>query len=159
MIRRPPRSTQAKTLFPYTTLFRSQGNQGNGTAKHSSSRACRASHQAPPPARSVANQQEDSRAGGSRWLEPSEARGLQPRYETELDGLPSRVKSGPPPAAPPPRPDRSQQHYSQTPPDAERDYSYQRLSTMTVQSHYDNIDDFSPGPQPPSSQPSPLHFI
>ena len=23
MIRRPPRSTQAKTLFPYTTLFRS----------------------------------------------------------------------------------------------------------------------------------------
>ena len=25
MIRRPPRSTQAKTLFPYTTLFRSPG--------------------------------------------------------------------------------------------------------------------------------------
>ena len=25
MIRRPPRSTQAKTLFPYTTLFRSIG--------------------------------------------------------------------------------------------------------------------------------------
>ena len=25
MIRRPPRSTQAKTLFPYTTLFRSTG--------------------------------------------------------------------------------------------------------------------------------------
>ena len=25
MIRRPPRSTQAKTLFPYTTLFRSMG--------------------------------------------------------------------------------------------------------------------------------------
>ena len=25
MIRRPPRSTQAKTLFPYTTLFRSGG--------------------------------------------------------------------------------------------------------------------------------------
>ena len=24
MIRRPPRSTQAKTLFPYTTLFRSR---------------------------------------------------------------------------------------------------------------------------------------
>ena len=24
MIRRPPRSTQAKTLFPYTTLFRSE---------------------------------------------------------------------------------------------------------------------------------------
>ena len=26
MIRRPPRSTQAKTLFPYTTLFRSEGH-------------------------------------------------------------------------------------------------------------------------------------
>src|SRR5216117_1894728 len=28
MIRRPPRSTQGRTLFPYTTLFRSQGNVG-----------------------------------------------------------------------------------------------------------------------------------
>ena len=28
MIRRPPRSTQAKTLFPYTTLFRSGGGAG-----------------------------------------------------------------------------------------------------------------------------------
>ena len=27
MIRRPPRSTQAKTLFPYTTLFRSPKNK------------------------------------------------------------------------------------------------------------------------------------
>src|SRR5216110_3925732 len=26
MIRRPPRSTQAHTLFPYTTLFRSHGS-------------------------------------------------------------------------------------------------------------------------------------
>ena len=30
MIRRPPRSTQAKTLFPYTTLFRSGGGAGWG---------------------------------------------------------------------------------------------------------------------------------
>ena len=28
MIRRPPRSTQAKTLFPYTTLFRSRAAHG-----------------------------------------------------------------------------------------------------------------------------------
>src|SRR3546814_10525524 len=27
MIRRPPRSTRTDTLFPYTTLFRSQGGQ------------------------------------------------------------------------------------------------------------------------------------
>ena len=30
MIRRPPRSTQAKTLFPYTTLFRSDPHIVNG---------------------------------------------------------------------------------------------------------------------------------
>src|SRR3546814_12626760 len=28
MIRRPPRSTRTDTLFPYTTLFRSQGSGG-----------------------------------------------------------------------------------------------------------------------------------
>src|SRR3546814_1590334 len=28
MIRRPPRSTRTDTLFPYTTLFRSQGQPG-----------------------------------------------------------------------------------------------------------------------------------
>src|SRR3546814_8864178 len=28
MIRRPPRSTGTDTLFPYTTLFRSRGQQG-----------------------------------------------------------------------------------------------------------------------------------
>src|SRR5213592_1335844 len=31
MIRRPPRSTQRSTLFPYTTLFRSIGFAGLGT--------------------------------------------------------------------------------------------------------------------------------
>src|SRR3546814_9553786 len=29
MIRRPPRSTRTDTLFPYTTLFRSDGNVGD----------------------------------------------------------------------------------------------------------------------------------
>src|SRR3546814_15599954 len=29
MIRRPPRSTRTDTLFPYTTLFRSQSRRGN----------------------------------------------------------------------------------------------------------------------------------
>src|SRR3546814_10855614 len=29
MIRRPPRSTRTDTLFPYTTLFRSQANQSH----------------------------------------------------------------------------------------------------------------------------------
>src|SRR3546814_6696078 len=29
MIRRPPRSTRTDTLFPYTTLFRSEGRRGS----------------------------------------------------------------------------------------------------------------------------------
>src|SRR3546814_13435625 len=30
MIRRPPRSTRTDTLFPYTTLFREEGDRGAG---------------------------------------------------------------------------------------------------------------------------------
>src|SRR3546814_2651624 len=33
MIRRPPRSTRTDTLFPYTTLFRSDGEGGNDRAR------------------------------------------------------------------------------------------------------------------------------
>src|SRR5213596_3853554 len=43
MIRRPPRSTQDRTLFPYTTLFRSR-------PRSSSSRRTRDSSATPPPA-------------------------------------------------------------------------------------------------------------
>src|SRR5213596_928761 len=34
MIRRPPRSTQDRTLFPYTTLFRSADVAGDGSVEH-----------------------------------------------------------------------------------------------------------------------------
>src|SRR3546814_19065995 len=34
MIRRPPRSTRTDTLFPYTTLFRSNGQKANGQRKN-----------------------------------------------------------------------------------------------------------------------------
>src|SRR3546814_13536745 len=34
MIRRPPRSTRTDTLFPYTTLFRSQYSAGGDPAGH-----------------------------------------------------------------------------------------------------------------------------
>src|SRR6187399_3447528 len=33
MIRRPPRSTQQRTLFPYTTLFRSHGGNAHGVGQ------------------------------------------------------------------------------------------------------------------------------
>uniref|UniRef100_A0A6Q2Z1W1 Rho GTPase-activating protein 32 n=1 Tax=Esox lucius TaxID=8010 RepID=A0A6Q2Z1W1_ESOLU len=59
--------------------------------------------------------------------------------------------------------ERPQQHYSQTPmPEPDRDYSYQlhgrqqRHSTVTVQSHYDNLDDYHPAavPQPQAPMPN-----
>src|SRR3546814_11433594 len=42
MIRRPPRSTRTDTLFPYTTLFRSdrQGAGGEGARDHDQHGAC-----------------------------------------------------------------------------------------------------------------------
>src|SRR3546814_18530186 len=33
MIRRPPRSTRTDTLFPYTTLFRSEGNRADDRSR------------------------------------------------------------------------------------------------------------------------------
>src|SRR3546814_7275375 len=39
MIRRPPRSTRTDTLFPYTTLFRSQWRERQKAAKNAVSRA------------------------------------------------------------------------------------------------------------------------
>ncbi|XP_056140736.1 rho GTPase-activating protein 32 isoform X2 [Lampris incognitus] len=113
-------------------------------------------------------------------------RNFQPRYERpEPDHQPSKAKisSGyhstdeQPPA---PReqkarskPERShsvreqqqqQQHYSQGTPDLDRDYSCQKHGTKSAQSHYDNLDDYHPIPQPqapvqkrggPSSFPAP----
>src|SRR3546814_12898598 len=34
MIRRPPRSTRTDTLFPYTTLFRSERDAGDADVRH-----------------------------------------------------------------------------------------------------------------------------
>src|SRR3546814_8960828 len=41
MIRRPPRSTRTDTLFPYTTLFRSQSAGGRGLGRRASGRGAR----------------------------------------------------------------------------------------------------------------------
>ncbi|XP_034745503.1 rho GTPase-activating protein 32 isoform X3 [Etheostoma cragini] len=43
---------------------------------------------------------------------------------------------------------REQQHYSQGNPDLDRDFSYQKQGTKTPLSHYDNLDDYHPVPQP-----------
>lgn len=83
-------------------------------------------------------------------------RGHQPRYEC-ADASGYHVTDEQPPA---PReqlnrtkPERShsvreQLLYSQAKCDADRDYTYQKQGTKTVQSHYDNLDDYHPVPQP-----------
>ncbi|XP_070699873.1 rho GTPase-activating protein 32 isoform X1 [Pempheris klunzingeri] len=59
---------------------------------------------------------------------------------------------------------REQQPYSQGKSELDRDYSYQKPGTKAAQSHYDNLDDYHPVPQPqapvqkrggPGSYPAP----
>ncbi|XP_071316708.1 rho GTPase-activating protein 32 isoform X3 [Trachinotus anak] len=93
-------------------------------------------------------------------------RNFQPRYDcSDSDHHQSKVKtvssyhspedqpSAPREQLPRSKPERSlsvreQQHYNQGKPDLDRDYSYQKHGTKTVQSHYDNLDDYHPVPQP-----------
>ena len=72
MIRRPPRSTQAKTLFPYTTLFRSP-----------------ASVRGPPPAAASGGHPPSRRAG------PPPPRPLPPRSTGSRPAGPATVAHGP----------------------------------------------------------------
>uniref|UniRef100_A0A8C8FSQ7 Rho GTPase-activating protein 32 n=1 Tax=Oncorhynchus tshawytscha TaxID=74940 RepID=A0A8C8FSQ7_ONCTS len=153
--------------------------QGNGTGdKHSNSRTCQVSHshQAQHPPRYQAHQQDPGDG----------ARSFQPRYEQpDPDRHQNRSKtpgsyqdnddhqhqSAPVKAQAPPKPERShsirerqQQHYSQAATsEPDRDHSYQphggqqRHSTMAIQSHYDNLDDYHPAaiPQPQAPMPNP----
>ncbi|XP_008426588.1 rho GTPase-activating protein 32 isoform X2 [Poecilia reticulata] len=43
---------------------------------------------------------------------------------------------------------REEQHLNQSKADLDRDYSYQKHSNKPMQSHYDNLDDYHPVPQP-----------
>src|SRR2546426_3916105 len=67
MIRRPPRST----LFPYTTLFRSQPLVGSVTSRPESRRISHARKR--PPSRRGRGER-DPPGDGSRWREPMEKR-------------------------------------------------------------------------------------
>ncbi|XP_076607226.1 rho GTPase-activating protein 32 isoform X2 [Chaetodon auriga] len=92
-------------------------------------------------------------------------RNFQPRYDCpDSDHHQSKVKTSsgyhntneqPAPREQLPRskPERShsireQQHHSQGKPELDRDYSYQKHGTKMAQSHYDNLDDYHPVPQP-----------
>lgn len=47
---------------------------------------------------------------------------------------------------------QEEQTYSQSKPDLDRDYVYKKHGTKTVQSHYDNLDDYHPAPPQASFQ-------
>ncbi len=122
----------------------------------------------------------EKQPSSKHWQGHSDSRSAQPRYErSDLDHHICRVKATssasedeqavPVKPAPPPKPERShsvreRQHYNQSSlpahlpdnSDHSESYSHQsqghRQSAITLQSHYDNLDDYHPVPQ---SQTSP----
>ncbi|XP_054481625.1 rho GTPase-activating protein 32 isoform X2 [Anoplopoma fimbria] len=154
------------------------GEKSDGLAKQSGSKKCQSSHSLPATlSHSLSHQQESSRheakyetgddGSRSHWQHdyPSK-RSFQPRYDCpDSDHLQSKGKtptgyhstddqpSGPREAVGRSKLERShsvreQQHYSQGNPEPDRDYSYQKHGTKPVLSHYDNLDDYHPVPQP-----------
>lgn len=143
------------------------------------------SHAVQPLTRSLSYHQESSRheakfdpaddnASSKHWQqEHSDTRNIQPRYERpDPDRHQNRAKTtsgyhstdnqspAPAKAVAPPKPERAhgtreRPHHSQTNPELDRDYSYQRHGSATVQSHYDNLDNYhSATPQPQAPIPS-----
>lgn len=146
--------------------------------KQSSSKRCQSSHSVPVAlSHNVSYQQdgsyreakyetaEDKQSGDTsrskHWQQehPSK-RNIQPHYECpNFDHHQSKLKapsvyhtSDDQPSARSKlersRSVREQQHCSQSKPELDRDYSYQKHGTKMVQSHYDNLDDYHPIPQP-----------
>ncbi|XP_056296558.1 rho GTPase-activating protein 32 isoform X2 [Pseudoliparis swirei] len=149
------------------------GAKSDGLAKQSGSKKCQSSHSLPAAvSHSLSLQQEtadDSRSQHWQQDYPGK-RSFAPRYEcADFDHHQGNVKtlSGyhsteEQPSAPREQLSRSklershsgreqQQHYSQGNPDLDRDFSYQKHGTKPVQSHYDNLDDYHPAPQPQAS--------
>uniref|UniRef100_A0A672SNY0 Rho GTPase-activating protein 32 n=1 Tax=Sinocyclocheilus grahami TaxID=75366 RepID=A0A672SNY0_SINGR len=119
----------------------------------------------------------EKQPSSKHWQEHSESRTAQPRYErSDLDRHICRVKATssasedeqavPVRLAPPPKPERShsvreRQHYNQSSlpahladnSDHSGSYSHQSpgQSAITLQSHYDNLDDYHPVPQSQTS--------
>src|SRR3546814_1614365 len=90
MIRRPPRSTRTDTLFPYTTLFRSQRDAGSGriwsARQPAHERRASADRTGPPPLR-----RRDDAGGGAFGRRPRANRG-KPRSEEHTSELQSLMR-------------------------------------------------------------------
>ncbi|CAN9501379.1 unnamed protein product [Ophioblennius macclurei] len=164
-----------------------QGDKSDGLSKQSGSKKCQSSHSLPStlshslshPPESADDKLCGDGGRSKHWQQefPTK-RTFQPRYECpDSEHHPSKAKApsgyhgadDQPPASreqlPRSKPERSHsvresQHYGK----ADLDYAYQKHGTKTVQSHYDNLDDYHPVPQPqapvqkrggPSSYPAP----
>uniref|UniRef100_A0A671U2J0 Rho GTPase-activating protein 32 n=1 Tax=Sparus aurata TaxID=8175 RepID=A0A671U2J0_SPAAU len=150
-------------------------DKSDGLAKQSSSKKCQSSHSLPATlSHSLSHQQEsgrheakyetgeDKQTGDSsrskHWQqEYPNKRNFQPRYECpDSDHHQSKVKTSSgyhntddQPSAPREQPTRSKPERSHSgKPELDRDYSYQKPGTKPTQSHYDNLDDYHPVPQP-----------
>ncbi|XP_030601687.1 rho GTPase-activating protein 32 isoform X5 [Archocentrus centrarchus] len=147
------------------------GDKSDALSKQSSSKKCQSSHSLPSAlSHSLSHQQESGRheakhEPGDDGGRSKHKRNFQARYDCpDSDHHQSKAKTSSSyhntddqPSAPREqmsrsKPERShsvrEQHYSQAKADLDRDYSCQKHSTKTVQSHYDNLDDYHPVPQP-----------
>lgn len=138
------------------------GDKSDGHVKQSSSKKCQSSHSLPATlSHSLSHQQESGRhesgddGRSKHWQHPNK-RNFQPRYEcpdSKAKTLSGYHGVDDPQSAPREqvartKPERShsvreQQHYN-----VDRDYTYQKHSSKPEQSHYDNLDDYHPVPQP-----------
>ncbi|XP_068186830.1 rho GTPase-activating protein 32 isoform X3 [Antennarius striatus] len=146
-----------------------------GLAKQSGSRKYQSSHSLPATlSHSLSHQQEsgrneakyetgDDKQGGDRskhWQqEYPNKRNFPPHYDfpesdhQQSKGKPSSGYHNTNEQTSRSKPERShslreQQHFIPGKPEPDRDYPYQKLNAKMSQSHYDNLDDYHPVPQP-----------
>ncbi|XP_057676938.1 rho GTPase-activating protein 32 isoform X2 [Corythoichthys intestinalis] len=159
------------------------GDKLDGLAKQSSSKKCQSSHSIPATLSGLSHQQESSQhetsseklveSGGrsKHWQPPHpNKRSLQTRYEcpdAEYRGKAKTTDTHHGPEDQPSalkeqlahcKPERShsmrEQHlYSHVKDEPDGDYLYHKHGSKPAQSHYDNLDDYHPVPQPQGSVP------
>uniref|UniRef100_A0A1A7WNY2 Rho GTPase-activating protein 32 n=1 Tax=Iconisemion striatum TaxID=60296 RepID=A0A1A7WNY2_9TELE len=155
---------------------RGVGDKSDTLTKQSISKKCKSYHSLPTSlSHSVSHQQEGSRhetkfetsdgkpgRDGSRskhWQDYQSNRNVQPRYEcpdsehpqikVKTSGFQSTNEHPPREQHVRSKPERSssvREQTSQSKPDP--DHTYPKHNTKSVQSHYDNLDDYQPVPQP-----------
>ncbi|XP_077402567.1 rho GTPase-activating protein 32 isoform X3 [Vanacampus margaritifer] len=145
------------------------GEKLDGPARQSSSKKCQSSHSIPATLSSISQQQESSQhefsaenlgesSGHSkhRQQEHPNKRSFQTRYEchdAKTTGTYHSPEDQPSEQLAHCKPERShsmrEQHLdSHSKTELDGDYSYHKHGSKPVQSHYDNLDDYHPVPQP-----------